>query len=146
MTDPRPDWDTYYLGITKAVSVRADCTRRKVGAVIVDQNDRPLGQGYNGAPPGKPGCLSTGACPRGQMSLIDILPGSSYDTGAGSCIAVHAEVNAVLDAGGRRACLGATMYITSKPCDGCVRIIEAAGIVDVVYLDEVDGAVHVLHL
>lgn len=133
MTELRPDWDDYYIGIAKAVSARADCTRRKVGVIIVDQNYRPLGQGYNGAPPRQPGCLSTGSCPRGQMSLVDILPGSSYDTGAGSCIAVHAEVNAILDAGGRRACLGATLYITSKPCDGCARIIEAAGIVRVIY-------------
>lgn len=133
MVDPRPDWDNYYLGIVQAVAVRADCTRRKIGALIVDYNNRPLGQGYNGAPPGKPGCLSMGACPRGRMSKNEVLPGSSYDTGAGSCIAVHAEINAILDAGGRRACLGATLYITDKPCDGCARIIEAAGIVRVVY-------------
>lgn len=133
MTDPRPTWDTYYLKIARAVSERADCTRRKVGAIIVDINNRPLGQGYNGAPPNKPGCLSEGACPRGQMSIADVLPGSSYDTGTGSCIAVHAEVNAILDAGGRRACLGATLYITDKPCDGCARIIEAAGITRIVY-------------
>lgn len=133
MSDSRPHWDLYYLNIAEAVAARADCTRRRVGAVIIDYNNRPLGQGYNGAPPGKPGCLSMGACPRGQMSIDDILPGSSYDTGAGSCIAVHAEINAILDAGGRRACLGATLYVTDKPCDGCSRIIEAAGISRVVY-------------
>lgn len=133
MTDNRPDWDTYYLGIAKAVSERADCTRRRIGAVIVDSSNRPLGQGYNGAPPGKPGCLSMGACPRGKMSTTEVRPDSSYDTGPGSCIAVHAEVNAILDAGGRRACIGATLYITDAPCDGCSRIIDAAGIARVVF-------------
>lgn len=132
MSDPRPDWDTYYLGIARAVAARADCTRRRIGAILVDENHRPLGQGYNGAPPGEPGCLSANACPRGKMSREQVPPGSSYDTGAGSCIAVHAEINAILDAGGRRACLGATLYITDAPCDGCARIVRAAGIARVV--------------
>jgi dCMP deaminase len=133
--DTRPDWDTYYLDLALASAARADCTRRKVGAVVVDQDHRHLGTGYNGAPPKRPGCLTAGACPRGQMSISDVLPGSSYDTGSGSCIAVHAEINAILDSGGRRACKGATLYITDKPCDGCVRIIEAAGIARVVFPD-----------
>jgi dCMP deaminase len=134
VTSLRPDWDPYFLGNACAVATRADCTRRKIGAVIVDTDHRVLGQGYNGAPPGRPGCLSMNACPRGQMTVEEVIPGSSYDTGAGSCIAVHAEINAILDAGGRRACRGATLYITDKPCDGCARIIEAAGIARVVFL------------
>lgn len=133
MKDSRPTWDEYYLDIAKSVAARADCTRRKVGAVIVDEDHRHLGSGYNGAPPGRPGCLTMNACPRGQMSKTDVIPGSSYDTGAGSCIAVHAEVNAILDAGGRRACKGATLYLTDEPCDGCARIVEAAGIARVVF-------------
>lgn len=131
--DPRASWDEYWLENAKAAALRADCTRRRIGAVIVDADNRHLGQGYNGAPPGRPGCLSARACPRGRMNNLQVPPGSSYDTGIGSCIAVHAEVNAILDAGGRRTCLGSTLYITDKPCDGCARIIEAAGIVRVVY-------------
>jgi len=133
MKDPRPDWDTYYLDMAFSAASRADCTRRKVGAVVVDQDRRHLGTGYNGAPPKRPGCLTAGACPRGRASIDDVPPGSSYDTGAGSCIAVHAEINAILDSGGRRGCKGATIYITDIPCDGCTRIIEAAGIVRVVF-------------
>ncbi|MEU7570339.1 deaminase [Micromonospora sp. NPDC049240] len=130
----RPDWDTYYLEkLAPAVATRADCTRRRVGAVIVNADHRQIGQGYNGAPPGEPGCLTAGACPRGQMSNAEVAPGSSYDTGPGSCISVHAEVNAILDAGGRAACLGATLYVTDAPCDGCARIIRAAGIARVVH-------------
>ncbi|MDH6462047.1 dCMP deaminase [Micromonospora sp. A200] len=128
----RKDWDEYYLDIAHAVAARADCTRRQVGAVIVNADHRQIGQGYNGAPPGEPGCLTAGACPRGRFGSDVVPPGSSYDTGPGSCISVHAEVNALLDAGGRAACLGATLYVTDAPCDGCARIVRAAGIARVV--------------
>lgn len=130
MTDPRPDWDTYYLQIARAVSARADCTRRKVGAILVFGDDI-IATGYNGAPSGEPGCLSAGACPRGRLSTVDIAPGSSYDTGPGSCIALHAEQNAIIRAGRRSR--GATLYVTDEPCEGCARLIRGSGISRVVY-------------
>jgi dCMP deaminase len=132
VTDPRPDWDTYYLGIAQAVAARADCTRRTIGAIIV-KGDRIVSTGYNGAPAGKPGCLTASACPRGRMSTADVSPGSSYDTGSGACIALHAEQNAILRAG--LDCRGATLYLTDEPCDGCSRLIEGSGIVRIVYPD-----------
>lgn len=119
----RPDWDAYFLGIASAVAARADCSRRQVGAVIV-KDRRIVATGYNGAPSGYPGCLSDGACPR---AASDVPPLSSYDTGPGACIAVHAEANALLYAD-RDKCEGARMYITCEPCDGCRRLIAATGI------------------
>lgn len=138
MTDLRPDWDTYYLGIARAVAARADCTRRKVGAILVKEN-RILAAGYNGAPSGKPGCLTAGACPRGRMSRADVIPGSSYDTGSGACIALHAEQNAILRGG--LDSRGATLYLTDEPCDGCGRLIEGAGIARVVFSSALTGPV-----
>ena len=35
-----PGWDDYFLGIARAVSRRGDCTRRQVGAVLVDAKER----------------------------------------------------------------------------------------------------------
>lgn len=137
MTDPRPDWDTYYLQIARAVSARADCTRRKVGAIIV-LGDDIVSTGYNGAPKGDPGCLSSGACPRGQLSNLELAPGSSYDTGTGACIALHAEQNAIIRAG--RLCRGATLYITHEPCDGCARLIKGAGISRIVFPNVYQGS------
>lgn len=131
MTDTRPSWDDYFLGIARAVAERADCTRRKVGAVVVDPQHRILATGYNGAPAGEPGCLTAGACPRGRESLQSVSPGSSYDTGPGSCIAVHAEANALLYADGWHL-RGATLYCTEEPCGGCARLIAGAGIAHVV--------------
>lgn len=149
MTDERPDWDDYFLGIAAAVAARADCTRRRIGAVIV-RDHRIVSTGYNGAPPGHRGCLSDRACPRGRHKLLEFHPfddrygklclcgagwpceeavehGSSYDTGPGACIALHAEQNAIVYAG-RDGCLGSVLYLTEDPCDGCKRLIAASGL------------------
>lgn len=127
----RPDWDEYFLRIAETVALRADCTRRQVGAVIVDIHHRIISTGYNGAPSGGKSCLR-GECPRGQMSKEQIAPGSSYDTGAGSCIALHAEQNAIMYASWDQR-QGATIYITCEPCEGCARMIAGSGIDRVIW-------------
>ena len=127
----RPTWDDYFLQIAKAVATRADCTRRQVGAVIVSEDHRIISTGYNGGPSGGPSCLA-GQCPRGWS---EVAPGSSYDTGPGTCIALHAEQNAIVYATFREL-RGATLYVTAWPCDGCKRLISGVGIERVVCPDE----------
>lgn len=144
----RINWETYWLNIAEAVAARADCTRRQVGAVIVDAHNRIVSTGYNGSPPGGPSCLA-GECPRGihypvSSGSMDggehcgrckldwpcpsaVAPGSSYDTGVGSCIAVHAEANAIIYGDPSRM-RGGTVYVTDKPCDGCQRLIDGMGL------------------
>lgn len=129
----RPDWDSYFLAIARTVATRADCTRRQVGAVIVKDN-RIMATGYNGSPPGGLSCLQ-GQCPRGRISKEDLAPGSSYDTGAGTCVALHAEQNAIMYASLDQR-LGATLYITDEPCDGCMRMINGSGIARVIFPGE----------
>lgn len=90
---------------------------------------RIVATGYNGAPPGKPGCLSDGACPRAHTTVD---PGSSYDTGPGSCIALHAEQNCLLRSSSAQQ-REATLYVTDEPCDGCLRMIKGTPIVRVVW-------------
>lgn len=129
--------DQRYMRIAQTIAEDADCTRRRVGAVIV-QGDRIVATGYNGAPAGRPGCLSAGACPRGRLSYADVSAGSSYDTGPGSCIAIHAEANALLRASWADM-VGATLYVTSAPCDGCARLISATGITRVVLPEHLEA-------
>lgn len=119
--DSRPDFDTWGLLVASAVGTRGECQRRKVGAVILDEHHRIIGAGYNGAPPGQPSCLD-GMCPR---AFTDVPPGSTYDEGPGRCLAVHAEVNAIIDCGRERLMGGtATMYVTERPCFGCQKILD----------------------
>ena len=125
----RPSWDKWALGIAKAVATRADCTRAQHGAVVLSADRRVVATGYNGAPAGAPGCLTDGACPRANS---DVPSGSSYDTGPGACISIHAEANALLH-GDWQAYQGGTIYITGAPCDGCRKLIHGAGIKRVVW-------------
>lgn len=129
--DTRPSWDDYFLAVARVIATRADCTRRQVGAVIV-RNNRIVATGYNGVPAGEPGCLTAGACPRGHS---DVPPGSSYDTGPGACIGIHAEANALLYAA-RDKCEGAVLYCTDAPCDGCARLLAGADIERIVVAND----------
>lgn len=124
----RPDFDSWALGIAAAVAARGDCRRRQVGAVILDARHRVVSTGYNGSPAGTPSCLA-GACPR---AFAGVEPGSSYDTGPGTCIALHAEQNALLYADPVRL-PGSSIYITCEPCPGCARMISGSGITRAVW-------------
>ena len=121
-----PSWDDYFLAIAKTVALRAKCVRRQVGAVLV-YDRRIIATGYNGAAPGRPDCLE-GACPRGLLSYDEVPAFSDYDVPGtpGFCVAIHAEVNALLFA--TRDTKGATAYITDQPCPGCRKALAAAGI------------------
>jgi dCMP deaminase len=161
----RPGWDEWFLRGAEWASQRGACSRRQVGALIIDPVSHDIIEpGYNGPPSGHPDCLQ-GACPRGRhfphvvtvvtgvaLGAADygvhdetvcgwdgkpwpcpdtVEPGSSYDTGPGRCIAIHAELNAIIRAG-RRA-RGAWMYLTHEPCDGCMKAIMGSGIVRVMW-------------
>lgn len=74
----RPDWDVWALGIAAAIASRGDCTRRRVGACILDRQHRVIGAGYNGTEPGGRSCLK-GDCPRGRHYSVGCLCGGCHD-------------------------------------------------------------------
>jgi dCMP deaminase len=134
----RLDKDSYYLDIARAVAQRSTCLHKKYGAVIVN-NDEIIATGYNGAPRGETECSAVGVCWRDTHekpvdSSAAILHGDKY----GTCIAVHAEQNAIISAS-RKEMQGATLYlactddtIAVAPCNMCDRMIRNAGITKVV--------------
>ncbi|MFF5371375.1 deoxycytidylate deaminase [Streptomyces sp. NPDC013187] len=134
----RPSWDRWALGIADAVAPRGDCTRSRVGAVLLDRRRRVVMSGMNGTVPGEKGCLA-GACPRGRLTYEQIPAGSDY----GNCIAIHAEENLLINA--RREDLeGGTVYITRAPCYRCLPRLKAAGVWRVVWRTETDYEAKVL--
>lgn len=68
----RPDWDTHFLTLARAVALRAACNRAQHGAVMVSQTQRVVATGYNGAFAGMTQG-SDGGCPRGQLSYADLV-------------------------------------------------------------------------
>lgn len=127
-SNQRPSWDEYFLTLAIAVSTRADCTRDKVGAVLVDQRNRVISVGYNGAPSGAPGCLTNNACPRGRLTFEEHPSGGDY----GNCISIHAETNAILYADPEKR-LGSVLYITRRPCTDCHELILREGILWIIW-------------
>jgi dCMP deaminase len=131
LTD-RPDVYQWSMMVALAVGTRGECTRRRVGAIIVDQNGRIAGAGYNGTRRGGANCLQ-GACPRAASGVAS---GSSYDTGAGACHAAHAELNALLDVSDKNRLRGSELYVTATPCEGCLKILRNTEIYRITYLDD----------
>lgn len=119
----RPSFDEYFLGIADAVAVRGDCVSRQIGAVIVGKDRRIVSTGYNGVPPNSEGCLSS-PCPRATAP--------SKCPGYSDCRSTHAEANALLYADYAK-CVKATLYISDKPCEACLKLIKAARIKRVVW-------------
>lgn len=117
----RPDWDTYFLGMSKYISTRSSCPTKQVGAVIVDPETHTLlSMGYNGSPRGTSHCDET--CANRKQ-------GENTKT----CKAVHAELNAILNAAFSGVKLrGSKVYVTVSPCLSCARAIIQSGITEVV--------------
>lgn len=116
---PRPSWDEYFMELAQVVAKRSTCNRRSVGAVLVREK-RILTTGYNGSPPGLPHCIDDGCI------MLD-----------NHCVrAIHAEQNAIIQAALHGIDLrGATCYVTSSPCVHCSKMLIAAGIKRIVYLE-----------
>jgi dCMP deaminase len=123
--DPRPSWDEYFMEIAHVVAKRSNCSRRKVGAVIMNRN-HILSAGYNGTPRGVKNCFE-GGCPRCAGK-------TPSGKGLDECLCTHAEQNAICQAALHGVAIdGATLYVTISPCLICAKLIINAGIREVVY-------------
>ena len=132
-THERIDWDEYGLQLASTVALRADCTRRKVGAVLMMPDHSIAATGYNGGYAGGPSCLK-GECPRGTLSTTELPPDSDYSSGKGVCIALHAEWNVLLRATWEQM-NGSTLYVTTNPCHLCWNLIRGTHIARVAWRD-----------
>jgi dCMP deaminase len=124
----RPDPDAYFMGIAIAVRARANCTGRRVGAIIV-RDRRILSTGYNGTPAGMTNC-EDGGCSR-CAAPQEYASGEGYDV----CICVHGEQNALLAAARFGVAItGCALYTTLQPCFGCLKEMLQANVEEVCYL------------
>jgi len=117
----RPGWDTYFMQLASLASRRSNCMKRRVGAILV-RNKRILATGYNGTPRGLTNC-NQGGCTRCN---------NASET-SDECVCLHAEENALLEAGRERVGDGAVLYCNTCPCLKCTIKIIQTGIKEVVY-------------
>ncbi len=122
----RPSWDEYFSKIALDVSLRSTCVRHQFGSVIVTQDHEIVATGYNGVVRNAPHCQDVG-CIKNKNNV-------ESGTGHEICPGVHAEQNALIQAGRKsRKC---TLYINAFPCKICARLIVNAGIARVVVSGE----------
>jgi dCMP deaminase len=123
--------DIICLSIAKEWAVVSPCLSRGIGAVVVDRDGIILGAGNNSWNDKYHGCSNETICPRKQKGFKS---GEGLDT----CPAIHAEVNAILDAGaGKGVIFSGTLYCwCGVPCKWCAGIIVNAGIKKVYCFDD----------
>ena len=116
----RKPLDKYFLELAFKVAERSTCRRRHIGAILV-KDKHILSTGYNGACSGVKDCLELG-CLKDQLKIPS-------GQGQEICRAVHAEQNAIIQAGLHGSSTeGATMYCTHSPCAICAKIMVNAKI------------------
>jgi dCMP deaminase len=107
--------DRRYLRMARIWAENSYCTRRKVGAIIVD-GSMIISDGFNGTPSG-----FENVC-------------EDEETGLTKPYVLHAEANAITKvACSTNSSVGATLYVTTSPCLECSKLIIQAGIKRVVY-------------
>ena len=125
MNHTRPSWDEYFKEIVQVTAKRSACERLQVGCLLVKDN-RIVSQGYNGF---LPGCEHTSIIRDGHEQAT-----------------IHAEQNAIADCAKRGvSCEDCTAYITHYPCIICCRILLAAGIKNIKYINNYNNDELVAH-
>jgi dCMP deaminase len=97
----RPNWDQYFMRLASLAAQRSNCMKRRVGCVLVREK-RVISTGYNGTPRNIRNC-NEGGCPRCNG-------GQGAGHGLTTCLCIHAEENALLEAGRERIREGAILY------------------------------------
>ena len=121
----RPTWDAYFMRLADLAALRSNCMKRRVGCVIVKDN-RVVATGYNGTPRNLTNC-NEGGCPRCNQ-------GHGSGAALSTCLCLHAEENALLEAGRERTSGDLSiLYCNTCPCLTCSIKIVQSGIRQVVY-------------
>jgi len=110
------DWDKRWIDAVKEVALCSKDRSRKVGAVIVNDRNRRISEGWNGFPSG----VDDDVLERHQRPL-------KYH------YTVHAEANAIYNSAAEgHATRGCRIYQELYPCSGCAGAIIQAGIVEII--------------
>lgn len=117
LTDKEIRYHRWYMDSAMRAAEMSHCTRRKVGAIVV-QEGNPISTGWNGMPEGFPN-------------------GCELEDGTTNPAVRHAERNALERFMSRTdATKGGSMYVTTSPCIDCSITIKTRAKLARVYFNE----------
>ena len=112
------------MELASLAAQRSNCMKRRVGCVLVRER-RVISTGYNGTPRNIKNC-NEGGCTRCNG-------GQGAGAALSTCLCLHAEENALLEAGRERIREASILYCDTCPCLTCAVKITQVGISEVVY-------------
>jgi dCMP deaminase len=113
-----PREKSFYMDIAFQCAKMSYASRRKVGAVIANEQQRIVSYGWNGMPEGYDNACED----ENNVSKEEVL---------------HAELNAFMKlASSHDSCRGGTLFITMAPCSGCAKMIIQSKLKEVFYYEE----------
>ena len=115
-------WEEYFMGLAILSAERSKDPSTQVGACIVDENNKIVSVGYNGAPIGY----------HDDKDMTWERDGSFLDTKY--AYVCHSELNAILNS--KVKVDGCRLFVTLFPCNECAKVIIQAGIKEVIYLSD----------
>lgn len=132
------DEHDFFLSVARLFESRSTCSRVQVGAILV-KDGRIISTGYNGVLPGAKHCneMHFATVDWAHTALDSDV--SKEHHAFSSVNELHAEQNVIAFAARNGVCTdGCTLYTTLAPCPDCSKLIAAAGIKAVYYLQEYD--------
>ncbi len=104
----RPSRNDHFFNRAKTAAEMSTCIRRKVGAVVINEDGIEVASGYVGSPRGTEHCIDIGKCLRVELGIVS---GENYEL----CRSVHAEQNCIINAARIGvSIIGTEMYISSE--------------------------------
>jgi len=125
--DDRLSWDDFFMEVALTTAKRTACIFHKIASVFVDQNHRIVSVGYNGGSVGDYHCNEVG-CAK--------VHGDPVTGEIRKCRGAHSEINAIVNSGDTTRLRGSTLYITTFPCNDCMKILNNLGVTRIVYYEE----------
>lgn len=115
-------WEEYFMGLALLSAERSKDPNSQVGACIVDDDNKIISVGYNGAPRGYDD----------DKNMSWEREGNFLDTKY--AYVCHSELNAILNS--KTSVEGCRIYVTLFPCNECAKAIIQSGIKEIVYLSD----------
>ncbi|XP_027196661.2 deoxycytidylate deaminase [Dermatophagoides pteronyssinus] len=116
-------WWDYFMSIAYIVSLRSKDPNTRVGACIVNDENRIVGLGYNGMP---------NNCSDDELPWFRTNDDPMQIKYLYVC---HAEMNAILNKNSYD-CKNCSIFVLLFPCNDCAKMIIQAGIKRIVYLSD----------